>query len=46
MADAGSSDALGERAGSPLKEEHYCTVQSGYSWGSVCIKTLQSAQHL
>ena len=45
-ADAGSSNALGERAGSPLEQEHYSAVQSGYSWVSVCIKTLRSAQHL
>lgn len=43
--DASSSEALGERAASPLEEEHYCAVQSGYGWGSVCIKTLQTAQH-
>ena len=44
--DAGSSDALGERAGSPLEEERCSTVQSGYTLGSVRIETLQSAQHL
>lgn len=32
--------------GQALEEEHYSAVQSGRSWGSVCINTLQSAQHL